>query len=86
MGCKQRIGYTNYVNSNVNIKGLLLTQKVKRPSSEHRFDWNLNLLISLGIKNKMALNFPSIKLNSSKNDLEKDKKLVLILSGSWVDL
>ena len=85
LGCRQRIGYTNYVNSNVNIKGLLLTNKARRPSSEHRYDWNANLLFSLGIENVFPLNFPTIKINSSNNDHEKNKKLVLIHPGAgWV--
>ena len=38
IGCRERLGYTNYMNSNVNTRGLLLTQTAEKPAMEHRYD------------------------------------------------
>ena len=86
IGCKQRIGYINYVNSNIYIKGLLLTKKIEKPSSEHRYDWNSNILYALDIKDSLPINFPTIKLDSFTLDKKNSyRKFVLIHPGAgWV--
>ena len=85
IGCKERIGYTNYANSNLDIKGLLLTKKAITPSSVHRYDWNLNLLKYMGINETLSIKFPSIKINT-KVEINKSKKGFFVLihpGGGW---
>lgn len=60
MGCKQRVGYTNYMNSNINIQGLLLTNKTNNTTLQHRYERNLNLLSLVGISDVFPIRFPSL--------------------------
>ena len=85
MGCKERVGYTNYANSNLNLKGLLLTKKADIPYSKHRYDWNLNLLKCLGINESLSIKFPAIKI-STEVEINKSKKGFFVLihpGGGW---
>ncbi len=86
IGCRERLGYTCYMNSNVNTRGLLLTQKAENPVMEHRYDRNLNLLNYLGIKNLYPVNFPSIDVSSVNMEIKKkDEISILIHPGAgWI--
>ncbi|MEJ2615461.1 MAG: hypothetical protein P8Z35_10915, partial [Ignavibacteriaceae bacterium] len=64
IGCRERLGYNNYMNSNITTRGLLLTQTAEKPESEHRYDWNLNLLNYLNVENIYPVKFPSIDVSS----------------------
>ena len=85
-GCRERLGYTNYMNSNVTTRGLLLTQTAENPPMEHRYDRNLNLLNYLGIKNIYPVKFPSIDVSSINLEVKKrDEISVLIHPGAgWI--
>jgi ADP-heptose:LPS heptosyltransferase len=85
-GCKKRIGYTNYLHSNINLRGLLLTTKVQKNKWVHRYEWNLNVLSSLGFSENelFPAKFPSFipnKLNLAKESGKKN--IVLHIGGGW---
>ena len=85
LGCRKRIGYTNYLNSNLNIRGLLLTKKAETPVSMHRYDWNLNLLSYIGIDENIFIKFPTIEIDL-RSEINKIKKGFFILihpGGGW---
>ena len=84
-GCRRRLGYTNYINSNIITRGLLLTQIADKPASEHRYDWNLNLLNYIGVKNIYPVKFPSIDYAIDKEIKKKDEIPVLLHpGGGWI--
>ena len=85
IGCKERIGYTNYVNSNLNLKGMLLTKKAEMPFSMHRYDWNLNLLKYIGIGKVVSGGAPTIETNlpSEINKIKKGFFIIIHPGGGW---
>ncbi len=46
-GCRERIGFTTYVNSNLHLRGLLLTHPLPAPAAKHRLHMNLEALAPL---------------------------------------
>lgn len=97
-GCQQKIGYTNYLRSNINIRGLLLTRKTGKPFFEHRYDWNLNLLSLIGITDAFPIKFPTI-INRTQVIFESNDQNPFIIihpgggwkykrwaTGKWVEL
>ena len=85
-GCRERLGYNNYMNSNVITRGLLLTQAAEKPEAEHRYDWNLNLLNYLGIKNIYPVKFPSIDVSSINIEYKKRDEISVLLhpGAGWL--
>jgi ADP-heptose:LPS heptosyltransferase len=84
-GANIRVGYTNYLHSNVNVIGLLLTHKKTISDFKHRYLWNLDLLTVLKIKpNQLSpIIFPSFypdKLNISENE---NPNYVIHIGGGW---
>lgn len=60
-GCRKRVGFANYLNTNINIKGFLLTTKVENPGVLHRYEMNRYLLENgLGLT-RSSMNFPCFK-------------------------
>jgi ADP-heptose:LPS heptosyltransferase len=43
-GCRERVGFLNYLNTNLNSRGLLLTRCVSKPPVMHRYDMNRRLV------------------------------------------
>ena len=86
IGCRERLGYTSYLNSNITIRGLLLTQIAEHPESKHRYDLNLNLLNYINVENIYPVKFPSIDVSSINTGLKKkDEISVLIHPGAgWI--
>lgn len=59
--CKNRIGFKNYLNTNINVKGLLLTKAVDKPTVLHRYHMN-RLLVEKGLDVNIGnLFFPTYK-------------------------
>lgn len=85
-GCLKRIGYTNYLHSNISLKGYLLTDKKIKSSKLHRYEWNVEVLGLLGIQTEQLLpiNFPVFfpdKLTA--NSVKKRKSFVIHIGGGW---
>ncbi|MCX6995924.1 MAG: glycosyltransferase family 9 protein [Kiritimatiellaeota bacterium] len=58
-GCRERIGFHNYLNSNLNVHGWLLTRRVSKPPVLHRYEIN-RLLLKDGLGIDIgALSFPT---------------------------
>jgi len=86
-GCRIRLGYVNYLQSNINLSGHLLTSKMLASSHKHRFEWNLNLLALLGIgyKELFPIHFPTFfteKIQPAKNIF--GRFILLHVGGGWV--
>ncbi|MEI6890824.1 MAG: glycosyltransferase family 9 protein [Pontiella sp.] len=59
--CRCRVGFTNYLNTNINVKGRLLTERVDKSGHLHRYDMN-RLLLASGLNLKLdPMHFPSFK-------------------------
>ncbi len=86
IGCRERLGYTSYLNSNITTRGLLLTQTAGKPESNHRYDWNLQLLNYMNVENIYPVKFPSIDVSSINSGIKKkDEISVLIHPGAgWL--
>lgn len=86
-GCQSRLGYLNYLHSNINLAGNLLTHKVKKSNYYHRYEWNLSLLKALGLQGKelFPIQFPSFIPDKiqAKNDTHL-KVIVLHVGGGWI--
>jgi ADP-heptose:LPS heptosyltransferase len=74
------------MNSNIITGGLLLTQIADKPESEHRYDYNLNLLRYLGIKNIYPAKFPSIDFNSINIGMKKKDEISVLIHpcAGWI--
>ncbi len=59
--CRKRLGYLTYLNSNIKVKGLLLTHKLVTSKLKHRFDSNYELLSLLGINRQLPISFPTLQ-------------------------
>ena len=86
IGCRERLGYTSYLNSNLTIQGLLLTQIAEKPEPKHRYDLNLHLLNYMNVVNIYPVKFPSIDTSSIITGLKrKDEIYILIHPGNgWI--
>jgi ADP-heptose:LPS heptosyltransferase len=86
-GCKQRVGYTNYLNSNINLSGFLLTDKKTKSKYKHRYLWNLELLECLDIKENevFPVEFPSYKPNKLDVNIKPvfDNYSLVHIGGGW---
>ncbi len=85
-GCRLRVGYTNYLHSNVNLFGHLLTHKKRISIYRHRYEWNLDLLTAFGFDEKelFPVIFPSLipdKLVYVENN--SSSSLVIHVGGGW---
>jgi ADP-heptose:LPS heptosyltransferase len=85
MGCKQRIGSVRYLNSNIILKGWLLTGHVEQPFSGHRYDYNLTLLRGLNLAVGEA-HFPSYKRDGvfPERVVEEGVQVVVHPGARWV--
>ncbi len=84
-GCRMRLGYLNYLNSNLGVRGLLLTHHPARPKYRHRFEWNLYLLTALGIEEGEVLpvRLPSF-FPRVPPDHTNQRFPVLHVGGGWI--
>jgi ADP-heptose:LPS heptosyltransferase len=86
-GCRNRIGYTNYLNSNLNVRGLLLTHRVPRPPYKHRFDWNAYILTALGLREQdlIPIAFPTLKLPRTPqiSQYPASPYMLIHVGGGW---
>lgn len=86
-GCKERIGYTNYLHSNINLRGLLLTSKAQESKMIHRYEWNLSLLSSLGFSENelFPIKFPCyIPDKLDCRDKITNSNIVIHIGGGWI--
>lgn len=86
IGCKYRIGYRNYLHSNLTTRGLLLSDSLLKSKYLHRYEWNLELLKLLGCfqKELIPLHFPAFfpdKLN--KDEEYEGIYFVIHIGGGW---
>jgi len=86
-GCRNRIGYTNYLNSNLNVQGLLLTRRVTTPPYNHRFDWNAYILTALGLQEQelIPVAFPTLKLPQTHRVFQHaaSQYILVHIGGGW---
>ena len=84
--CKERIGFKNYLNTNINVKGLLLTTVIDKPKVIHRYHMN-RLLVEKGLQIDMpTLSFPTFKPNVDLEICETNNKRILIHIGARWEL
>jgi ADP-heptose:LPS heptosyltransferase len=84
-GCRMRLGYKNYLHSNMNTWGWLLTHHSDPPKYKHRFEWNLFLLTALGMAERSLLPvaLPSVEL-SDKVEPPSGRYPVVHVGGGWI--
>lgn len=81
-GCPKRLGYQNYLHSNLNVRGWLLTDRLNRSKHPHRYHWNLELLTLLGINNS-SINFPSFRPMVDEVEKLPPNYFVIHIGGGW---
>jgi ADP-heptose:LPS heptosyltransferase len=77
--CKQKVGFINYVNSNINLRGLLMTDVV-HCKIEHKILQNNKLLEAIGIK---ANNHTMTIVNDRVNGLKNEYYLTFNFGAGW---
>lgn len=82
IGCRQRIGYKNYLGSNITQLGLLLTKSLTRSKNLHRYLWNMELLELMNI-NSAGINFPTYKPQAIELKTEFDSSILIHVGGGW---
>ncbi len=81
-GCRRRIGFKNYLNTNINVRGFLLTDIIEKPPVMHRYAMN-RLLVEQGLGiASMPVKFPSFKPNTPAERLVDQSPQVLIHIGA----
>lgn len=85
-GCKSRIGYRNYLHSNLTTRGLFLSDSLLKSKYLHRYEWNLELLKLIGCfkEELIPIHFPAffpVKLNQEKECGEI--YFVIHIGGGW---
>jgi ADP-heptose:LPS heptosyltransferase len=85
VGCRFRLGYTNYLHSNINLAGHLLTHKKKISIYRHRYEWNLDLLTAIGFQKAelFPIEFPSLIPDRLQSAQENTPSLVIHVGGGW---
>jgi ADP-heptose:LPS heptosyltransferase len=85
LGCHTITGYTSYLGSNINLKGLLLNKKVTQPQYSHRYDWNRFLLTGLGISEEklFPVRFPAFQVPKAIFSVVIPNKIVVHIGGGW---
>jgi heptosyltransferase-2 len=86
-GCKRRVGFLNYLHSNIQIKGRLLTDKVDQSKRMHRYEWNISILMALGFNENelFPISLPSfipdkLQINNKTNQ----NNIVVHIGGGWI--
>jgi len=84
-GCRQRVGYLNYLHSNINVKGLLLTHQLEKSRHMHRYQWNLELLSVLGWSEAdlFPVKFPSFVPDRITIGAPSSDHTVVHIGGGW---
>lgn len=84
-GCRTRIGYRNYLHSNISLAGLLLTQKLFKSKFMHRYNWNLELLTLVGLKEPdlFPITFPTFKPDRLPAVATVSEFIVIHVGGGW---
>lgn len=82
-GCAQRIGYTTYVGSNIQLRGLLLSEPLEDLTIQHRYLRNLNTLKPLlgGIP---ELRLPALSRHRSQPPEKRGATIVLHPGAGWI--
>ncbi|MBS1557916.1 MAG: glycosyltransferase family 9 protein [Bacteroidetes bacterium] len=85
-GCKSRLGYTNYLHSNINLSGHLLTKQKDNSPFRHRYQWNLDLLSSVGFTEAelFPIKFPCYIPDKLKPVALLPDPIVIHVGGGWV--
>lgn len=81
-GCRKRLGYQNYLHSNLSVRGWLLTDRLNRSKHPHRYHWNLELLTLLGINNS-SIDFPSFRPMVDEVEILPPNYFVIHIGGGW---
>jgi ADP-heptose:LPS heptosyltransferase len=81
-GCRRRIGFLNYLNTNIHQRGWLLSRAVPKPEVLPRYEMNRRLL-SEGLDLEVpSLAFPSFKPDIAPETLATDGRQVLLHIGA----
>jgi ADP-heptose:LPS heptosyltransferase len=86
-GCKSRVGYLNYLQSNINLSGHLLNHYIGKSRYSHRYEWNISLLTALGFQENelFPIQFPSFYPDKIKSVINQQLKTIVIhVGGGWV--
>ncbi|MBS1486332.1 MAG: glycosyltransferase family 9 protein [Bacteroidetes bacterium] len=85
-GCRTRVGYLNYLHSNMNVMGMLLTHKKEKSIYKHRYLWNVDILTAIGFSEDelFPIKFPGFipdKLLPAAGKLSNST--VIHIGGGW---
>ncbi|GEM_PF-1306433 len=85
-GCKRRLGYQNYIGSNINLKGLLLTHRVLQSPYPHRFERNTYILTALGmnVAELIPVDFPTFVPDHLVQKHIQTNIAVVHVGGGWI--
>ncbi len=83
-GCRYRLGYTGYLQSDIRLKGWLLTHPAGHSPYPHRYEWNAFLLTKLGVREDQVfpLSFPCF-VNDRLLTARANNSLVIHVGGGW---
>ncbi len=86
-GCRSRVGYLNYLHSNINLSGHLLNYYIDKSRYRHRYEWNISLLAAIGFQENelFPIRFPSFipdRIKSVNN--QQINTIVIHVGGGWV--
>ena len=82
-GCRQRIGYSTYVASNMRLRGLLLSHPLDDPTVQHRYLRNLNTLRPL-LGAVPELRLPALSIERAQPPADRTSTIVLHPGAGWV--
>lgn len=84
-GCRARIGYRNYLHSNLTLSGLLLTRKIFKSKHLHRYNWNLELLSLVGVEESdlFPIKFPTYKPDRLPSSVSGSEFMLIHVGGGW---
>ncbi len=83
--CRIRVGYTNYLGSNLSIRGRLLTHKLEKGRHIHRYGWNRDLLRVVSSKMDTPIDFPVIQLRQQDQSAQQQSipPILIHIGGGW---
>jgi ADP-heptose:LPS heptosyltransferase len=84
INCRERLGYTHYLGSNIRFLGLFLNKRIPGCPFEHRYEWNRYIMTGLGIplENLFPIPFPAISIEP--DTLPAYAEIVVHIGGGWI--
>ena len=83
-GCRRRIGFANYLNTNLNVRGRLLSTVVEKPWALHRYAMN-RLLVREGLGIDVPEKMPSFRpeIPAARPEGAENAPVLLHVGARW---